>query len=51
MATKYTVILDSSERVWLEALTRKGRNTAPKVMRASELFSIMFSLTSGRGHI
>jgi len=37
MATKYTVILDSSERVWLEALTRKGRNTAPKVLQARAL--------------
>lgn len=37
MATKYTVFLSSTERTWLEEMTRKGRNVAPKILQARAL--------------
>jgi hypothetical protein len=37
MATKYTVILSCDERAWLEELTHKGRNAAPKILQARAL--------------
>lgn len=37
MATKYTVIFTNEEREWLEEMTKRGRNSAAKVMQARAL--------------
>ena len=37
MATKYSVMLSSGERAWLEEVTRKGKNNASKVLQARAL--------------
>jgi len=37
MATKYSVMLSSEERAWLEEITRKGKNSASKIMQARAL--------------
>jgi hypothetical protein len=37
MATKYSVILSPDERIWLEEITHKGKNSAAKVMQARAL--------------
>jgi hypothetical protein len=37
MATKYSLVLNSDERAWLEEITRKGRNSASKVLQARAL--------------
>jgi len=37
MSTKYSVMLTSGERAWLEGITRKGKNSASKVLQARAL--------------
>ena len=37
MSTKYSVMLNSAERMWLEEITRKGKNNASKVLQARAL--------------
>lgn len=37
MATKYTVVFTSEERAWLEEMTKRGRNSAAKVIQARAL--------------
>lgn len=37
MSIKYTIILSTAERVWLEEITRKGRSAASKVLQARAL--------------
>jgi len=37
MSTKYSVMLNSAERAWLEEITRKGKNSASKVLQARAL--------------
>jgi transposase len=37
MATKYSVMLSPGEREWLEGITRKGKNSASKVLQARAL--------------
>jgi hypothetical protein len=37
MATKYTVVFTKEEREWLEEFTRRGRNSAAKIIQARAL--------------
>ena len=37
MSTKYSVMLNSVERMWLEEITRKGSNSASRVLQARAL--------------
>lgn len=37
MATKYTIIFTKEEREWLEEFTRRGRNSATKILQARAL--------------
>jgi len=37
MPTKYSVMLDSDEREWLEEITHKGKHSASKVLQARAL--------------
>ena len=37
MATKYTIVFTREEREWLEEFTRRGRNSAAKVIQARAL--------------
>jgi len=37
MSTKYSVMLNSEEREWLEGMTRKGRKSPSKVLQARAL--------------
>jgi hypothetical protein len=48
MATKYTVILNPSERAWLEEITHKGRNSASKILQARAL---LLCDASEQGHV
>jgi len=37
MSTKYSVMLSTEERAWLEEITHKGKNSASKIMQARAL--------------